>query len=687
MFPAILMIQACAPDIGDNPLSGGQWLIATGEISDSPADALARDFTPVENLSMLEKRHPSLQGVIWIKKDFTMNGDFRTKRLSALLGVVNPVDEAYINGHFIGARGIMPVEGRGFFSDWNNYRYYPVSNEFLREGTNTLLIKVYTFYEGSLDMKVALGETATIEQVYNFENFWRRGINALIMVIVLFFGFYHLLIYVKRRQDRENLYYALMALFFTIYEFNMIATGLPFNLEYNVSYFIFQKIIFLGIYLTAFYLVRFTNEFLKYAPVRPLRIVFYAVIAIGILFTLAVPDYGMFVGYSKTVAALVILIALLYMIIVVLHQVFKKSRLARLFLLGIIPLVFCTTFDIIVHNILQINDYIYLGAYGLPSFLIVIAFVMAGNFVHYRNEAEELNVHLDKKVEERTKQLQEAKEEIEAAMEELEAMNDNLVQTNRDLEDAQRIAARDMQMAVNVQGSFFPGQPPAVQDYDVSFVFKPMAGVSGDLYDFYEKDGRLSGIGLFDVSGHGIASGLITMIGKSIIFRNFHRGHEDRLSRVMEKINRDLIQEIGNVDNYLTGVLLRFNDDSVDYVNAGHTDLLLRRTDGKVRVVQPKDADFKGFYLGIEAMAGEYKEVRFRLNTGEALLLYCDCLLEEKNAEGEEFGVERLSQALAREPEGSAMNMLQAVLRDFYSFTGKETGFDDDLTAIMIVKK
>jgi sigma-B regulation protein RsbU (phosphoserine phosphatase) len=49
-----------------------------------------------------------------------------------------------------------------------------------------------------------------------------------------------------------------------------------------------------------------------------------------------------------------------------------------------------------------------------------------------------------------------------------------------------------------------------------------MSGISGDLYDFYLDDDTLSGISLFDVSGHGIASGLITMLAKSILFRTYN---------------------------------------------------------------------------------------------------------------------------------------------------------------------
>jgi sigma-B regulation protein RsbU (phosphoserine phosphatase) len=71
-----------------------------------------------------------------------------------------------------------------------------------------------------------------------------------------------------------------------------------------------------------------------------------------------------------------------------------------------------------------------------------------------------------------------------------------------------------------------------------------MSGVSGDLYDFYQKEGRLTGLSLFDVSGHGIASGLITLLARSVILRVFMEAGTARLGEVRQKINSQLIEEL-----------------------------------------------------------------------------------------------------------------------------------------------
>ena len=55
-------------------------------------------------------------------------------------------------------------------------------------------------------------------------------------------------------------------------------------------------------------------------------------------------------------------------------------------------------------------------------------------------------------------------------------------------------AERDMKIAVSVQRGFFPEKPPEVADWDIAFEYRSASGVSGDLYDFFVRDGRLEGV-------------------------------------------------------------------------------------------------------------------------------------------------------------------------------------------------
>ncbi|MBN1495559.1 MAG: SpoIIE family protein phosphatase [Spirochaetes bacterium] len=307
---------------------------------------------------------------------------------------------------------------------------------------------------------------------------------------------------------------------------------------------------------------------------------------------------------------------------------------------------------------------------GILFMAVLFSIVLADKVNVIRRELAVLNVTLEEKVVERTEQL--------------ESMNESLFIINDQLTDARRIAQMDMDMAAQVQRTLLAAEPPRVEGWDVAVKLKPMAQVSGDLYDFYATGGSLEGIALFDVSGHGIASGLITMIARSVFHRNFTRGRKLPLARVLQNANRDLINEIGKVDNYLTGILLRFDSGTVEYVNAGHSDLLLKKGDShKVGIVNIKDHDIKGMFLGAEGVDLPYEDISFNTSTGDVLLLYTDALYESRNQQGEEFGIESLRASLKNAPAGSARNILDSIASDLFSFVGSSE-LQDDLTIIVV---
>lgn len=309
-----------------------------------------------------------------------------------------------------------------------------------------------------------------------------------------------------------------------------------------------------------------------------------------------------------------------------------------------------------------------------------------------KNNLQDMNVNLEDKVEQRTVELTAANEEIEAAMEELEAMNDQLVEKNRELEEAESINRKDMFMASRLQTSILHKQPPASTRYDIAFAYTPKSGVSGDFYDFYMEGGELTGVGLFDVSGHGISASLLTLMAKSIIADIFNANRDLKLGSIIEIINDKLITEIKNVDNYLTGVLLRFRNDTIEYVNCAHPDIVLKSfaTGSTGKLLNSTGQRVSGPLLGIarDVSHEEYAciDMHFNIARGDTLLLYTDSLSESSRADGDDFSDLRIIKSLKNAPDGTAQLILNNILSDFYSFLGT-TEPHDDLTVIVIKKK
>ena len=211
-------------------------------------------------------------------------------------------------------------------------------------------------------------------------------------------------------------------------------------------------------------------------------------------------------------------------------------------------------------------------------------------------------------------------------------------------------------MAVRVQQAFYPPSSPQLAPWETGLVFRPASGVSGDVYDFYTRNGMLTGAALFDVSGHGVSAGLVAMLAKAVIGRNVARKGALPLGHVLKDINTELIAEKGNIDNYLTGILARIDEDALVFVNAGHPLPLMRSgSDGSVHRIGGESA--RGTLIGVPGLPVSYPAMRYRPKPGDALVLYTDGLTERMNATREEFGRARFEAALAAAPDSSAQDI------------------------------
>ena len=289
--------------------------------------------------------------------------------------------------------------------------------------------------------------------------------------------------------------------------------------------------------------------------------------------------------------------------------------------------------------------------------------MLSGAFDNMTGRLSDLYANLELKVQQRTEEL---------------------LATTSKLEEAKRIADRDMNLAIAVQAALYPETAPKTQKWDTAYCFRPMSGVSGDMYDFFIEDGELTGTTLCDISGHGISSSLIAMIARSVIYRTFMNNKKLPLNKIMDNINKELIAEIGNVDNYLTGILLRFNEDMIEYVNAGHADLLIKtaKTGGRVAKVTHIDHDFKGGFIGLAAMEKPYEQVQFRVAKEDVLLLYSDGLTDSTNTGGKEYGIEGIIKSFSAAPQnGSAKEILNAILDDFNRYTNNTVS--DDVSIVV----
>lgn len=624
------------------------------------------------DLGHLENLVPEKYGFIWIRNYFDVPLSLQNKDLSCFLGRVSIADKTYLNNLQIGNGGSFPPNE---FSAWNTARFYSIPDAIVKANHNELLVQIFVDGEGSIVSGPFIGLDEDAKLAYDNERFYNSSINLLFAFLMIIIGVYHWVIYTKSRGEKEALYFGFLNIITAIYLVVFYYSDLPGFPFPWVNFLAFQKIFSSSIPFVLVYLVgSFVNSYFNRKDSIPFLIGRIVFMIVPIFIILIAPDY-VHLRELRNWMNYLLIIPLAYVAYIVGKSVFKKQKDAIPLVLGFSPFVITALLDVVLHDLAKLYNIPYFSPYGWQLVIIALLFVLANRFSNARRQAEYLNVHLADEVDARTKELSES--------------NDLLTTANSQLEDAKLRAERDMKMAVYVQQSFFPRKAPLVDGWDIAYIFKPMAGVSGDLYDFFTHKNKMDGIALFDVSGHGIASGLVTMLAKSVIEREFNSKMDLHLGKVMKDINDSIVAEKGNVENYLTGMLVRIKDDKVEYINAGHPATFVRSAKtGKCTPIELKQItdSASNAIVGVSGLDVDFKVIGFTMQPGDALIMYTDCLSESRNKNGEEFTQQGVSDAFAASGDGSAQSKLDKVLGIFNDFT-EGVPLNDDLTAIVLQKK
>jgi sigma-B regulation protein RsbU (phosphoserine phosphatase) len=236
---------------------------------------------------------------------------------------------------------------------------------------------------------------------------------------------------------------------------------------------------------------------------------------------------------------------------------------------------------------------------------------------------------------------------------------------------------QDLDLASQVQQHLLPHRCPDIATLACSAGCTPAGVVGGDYYDFIGIDRDRTGIAIGDVSGKGVAAALL-MASLQGLLRSMAPGCAVAVERLLIETNRRLVGTIP-ANKYATlfyGVYSAAQRSLV-YANAGHNPPIVLRASGRVECLTDG-----GPVLGL------FDDVAFATGTlhlaaGDRLLLYTDGVTETRNADGEEFGDERMVGAAAH-ADGDAAAIRDAVLAAQARFIG-DAPRSDDMTLVVAV--
>lgn len=240
--------------------------------------------------------------------------------------------------------------------------------------------------------------------------------------------------------------------------------------------------------------------------------------------------------------------------------------------------------------------------------------------------------------------------------------------------------AHEMEIAKQIQLSLLPEFPPRLQGIQLASLSVPADHVGGDYYDFFASDERIIDAVIADVSGHSVGAALIMVETRSVLRAQININNTP--AAILSTLNNLLMFDLTRAELFISMFYIKYDTFSqwLTYSSAGHNQpLLYRISDGEC---QPLDAE--GMILGVkDDVIFENKSIL--LNAGDILLLYTDGVTEAAAADGELFGIERLSELLANTHEEPLQNIIDLIYREIVSFSaGKPLSDDVSIVAMRV---
>ncbi len=243
---------------------------------------------------------------------------------------------------------------------------------------------------------------------------------------------------------------------------------------------------------------------------------------------------------------------------------------------------------------------------------------------------------------------------------------------------------RELTQASEIQRILLPRNSPELSDYEVAADYRAARLVSGDYYDYLRIDEDRFGVAIGDVCGKGIAASLIMAMCRS----NLRANSKDNLSAasVLHVVNRSIFPDIKQ-DMFvsLLYLILERGSNEITLARAGHEPpLLYRRATDTVEMVEPP-----GLAAGVDkgpVFKRSVKDHRFKMESGDILLLYTDGIIESENRKADEYGIDRLTEALKRGASSSSEELVKAITDDVVAFS-QGMAQTDDITLIAIEKR
>ncbi len=214
----------------------------------------------------------------------------------------------------------------------------------------------------------------------------------------------------------------------------------------------------------------------------------------------------------------------------------------------------------------------------------------------------------------------------------------------------------------------------AIPYLDIAGYMEPADEVGGDYYDVLYTDDIVT-IGIGDVTGHGLESGLLMVMTQTAV-RTLKEIREFDFVRFLDALNRTLYKNLQRMqcDKNLTLVILNYAEGKVS-ISGQHEETILVRKGGQVERINTMDL---GFPIGLDEEISEFiNDTLIELEIGDGIVLYTDGIPEAKDIEDNQYGIEKLCEVISENWHLTASGVKDAIIQDVKEYIGEQKIFDD----------
>jgi phosphoserine phosphatase RsbU/P len=284
------------------------------------------------------------------------------------------------------------------------------------------------------------------------------------------------------------------------------------------------------------------------------------------------------------------------------------------------------------------------------------------------DELATANQALEQRVAERTQDLQQA--------------NLKITQLNQQLQTDNLRMSAELDVSRRLQEIMLPktAELTHLQGLDIACFMEAAQEVGGDYYDVILDHQQVT-IGIGDVTGHGLESGVLMIMAQTAV-RALLAVREQDPTKFLTALNQvlyDNAQRLSPGKN-MTFALLQYQRPHLRIIGQ-HEDVLVFRADGTVEQLDTLEL---GMPLGLlQNIQSHIGETQIQLAPGDGIVLYTDGIPEAEGAARSLYGMERMTKIIQQNWVLSAQEIQDRVMADVRSHIGK-TPVYDDMTLVIL---